>query len=257
MKTSTNAAAASASTIAAAIRNPAAVRRAIMAPVASYLAARVVAEELTEQLDALSAKVVAAGDYKNEETGDRILDPKRAWLMSDRDAAVYYELRDDAIAAAGYDVKRGHCPALVAECAQRDAADVLARVGPAWLLPGIVYPGTAGMAIRSAEVSGAAGIFIDAAFTHAKRREALRASMRADRFLPVLFRDFWPRYSESVPAVQRRLLEKLASRRYGADFDSDTGVVRFARPHRLRGDLHGIPRARLRSPLGGQRAAVF
>ena len=43
------------------------------------------------------------------------------------------------------------------------------------------------MALRTAEVSGAAGIFVDAEFDHAKRREAVRASMRADRFLPVLW----------------------------------------------------------------------
>jgi len=81
----------------------------------------------------------------------------------------------------------GGAVALVGPRAPRDAADVLARTGPVWLLHGIVYPGNAGMAIRSAEVSGAAGIFIDADFDHAKRREALRASMRADRFLPVLW----------------------------------------------------------------------
>jgi tRNA G18 (ribose-2'-O)-methylase SpoU len=70
----------------------------------------------------------------------------------------------------------------------RDIAAVLAREGPAWLLSGVAYPGNAGFAIRTAEVSGAAGVFVDAAFDHARRREALRASMRADRFLPVLWR---------------------------------------------------------------------
>jgi tRNA G18 (ribose-2'-O)-methylase SpoU len=43
------------------------------------------------------------------------------------------------------------------------------------------------MAIRTAEVSGAAGVFIDSDFDHAARRAALRASMRADRFMPVFF----------------------------------------------------------------------
>ncbi len=67
----------------------------------------------------------------------------------------------------------------------RDAAELLAREGPALLLTGVAYPGNAGFAIRTAEVSGAAGVFLDTAFDHVKRREALRASMRADRFLPV------------------------------------------------------------------------
>jgi tRNA G18 (ribose-2'-O)-methylase SpoU len=36
-------------------------------------------------------------------------------------------------------------------------------------------------------VSGAAGVFIDSDFDHGARRAALRASMRADRFMPVFF----------------------------------------------------------------------
>jgi TrmH family RNA methyltransferase len=77
-------------------------------------------------------------------------------------------------------------------------AEVLARPGPAWLLAGVVYPGNAGMAIRTAEVSGAAGVFVDADFDHAQRREATRASMRADRFLPVL----WQRSHIVLDAAQ-------------------------------------------------------
>ena len=50
---------------------------------------------------------------------------------------------------------------------------------------GVRYPGNAGFAIRTAEVSGADGVFLDADFSHAGRRESLRQSMRADRYLPV------------------------------------------------------------------------
>ena len=59
--------------------------------------------------------------------------------------------------------------------------------GAIWLLTGIAYPGNAGFAIRTAEVSGAAGIAIDATFDREGRRQALRASMRADRLFPVLW----------------------------------------------------------------------
>jgi len=62
---------------------------------------------------------------------------------------------------------------------------VMARGGVVWLLFGIAYPGNAGFAIRTAEVSGADGLYIDNDFDHAGRREATRASMRADRFMPV------------------------------------------------------------------------
>jgi tRNA G18 (ribose-2'-O)-methylase SpoU len=64
-----------------------------------------------------------------------------------------------------------------------DAA--LAGGGAAWLLTGIAYPGNTGFAIRLAEVSGAACVFVDASFEHEGKREALRAAMRADRFFPV------------------------------------------------------------------------
>ena len=62
---------------------------------------------------------------------------------------------------------------------------VLAGEGAVWLLAGVAYPGNAGYAIRTAEVSGAAGIFLDAAFDGAARRQALRAAMHAERFFPV------------------------------------------------------------------------
>jgi tRNA G18 (ribose-2'-O)-methylase SpoU len=81
----------------------------------------------------------------------------------------------------------GGAVALLGAAPAQDAAELLARPGAAWLLTGVAYPGNAGFAIRTAEVSGAAGVFLDTAFDHEKRREALRASMRADRFLPVLW----------------------------------------------------------------------
>jgi len=69
------------------------------------------------------------------------------------------------------------------------AADaVLAGDGAAWLLVGVAYAGNAGYAIRTAEVSGADGIFLDATFDAAARRRALRAAMHAERFFPVCWR---------------------------------------------------------------------
>jgi len=65
---------------------------------------------------------------------------------------------------------------------------LLAAGGAAWLLVGVAYAGNAGYAIRTAEVSGADGIFLDAAFDAAARRRALRAAMHAERFFPVCWR---------------------------------------------------------------------
>ena len=113
-----------------------------------------------------------------------------------------YEAGVDVFPSAGYSIGEddtvwhsfvirldaaGGAVALVGDGPLRDPAEVLAREGPAWLLTSVVYPGNAGSAIRTAEVSGAAGVFLDTDFDHIKRRGAVRASMRADRFFPVLW----------------------------------------------------------------------
>jgi 23S rRNA (guanosine2251-2'-O)-methyltransferase len=81
-------------------------------------------------------------------------------------------------------------PVLVLEGRDPDAdlAALAAAGGAIWLMTGVAYPGNVGMVVRTAEVSGADGIAIDApGFDHTARRAALRASMRADRFMPVLW----------------------------------------------------------------------
>ncbi len=86
--------------------------------------------------------------------------------------------------------------ALIGDPPQATLDELCARGGAAWLLVGVAYPGNAGFAIRTAEVSGADGIAIDCDFTRVERREALRMSMRADWFMPVLW--------ESAVAVVER-----------------------------------------------------
>ena len=86
------------------------------------------------------------------------------------------------------------------------AADVLALVGrdptagidamidaggACWLLVGVAYPGNVGMVVRTVEVSGAEGIVVDARFDGEGRKAALRASMRADKFMPVHWAPPW------------------------------------------------------------------
>ena len=75
--------------------------------------------------------------------------------------------------------------ALIGPSADADLSEVMARGGAVWLLTGPAYPGNVGFAIRTAEVAGADGLYVDNDFDHQGRREARRASMRADRFMPV------------------------------------------------------------------------
>lgn len=83
----------------------------------------------------------------------------------------------------------GACDALALAGSAPDtsATSVLGGAGATWHLVGVAYPGNAGMALRTAEVSGAAGAFVEADFDRAQRRAALRVSMRADRFMPIFF----------------------------------------------------------------------
>jgi 23S rRNA (guanosine2251-2'-O)-methyltransferase len=68
-----------------------------------------------------------------------------------------------------------------------DVRTVIARDGVTWQFIDVAYPGNAGVALRTAEVSGSTGAFVSGDFDREARRNALRASMRADRFMPVFF----------------------------------------------------------------------
>ena len=72
--------------------------------------------------------------------------------------------------------------------------EVFARGGLVWLLIGVRYAVNIGYSIRTAEVSGASAILIDSDVNHNERRTAIRASMRAHRFLPTL----WVESAEAI-----------------------------------------------------------
>jgi RNA methyltransferase, TrmH family len=113
----------------------------------------------------------------------------------------------------------------------------LAGGGIAWLLVGTAYPGNTGFAIRTAEVSGADAVFVDNAFDHEAKREATRAAMRADRFMPV----HW------MPAAEVLRLARAAGRTLVALEDVGDAApwevdLRGPTLAVLGGERHGIPR---------------
>lgn len=65
--------------------------------------------------------------------------------------------------------------------------ELLGRGGISWLLHRALYPSNAGFAVRTAEVSGADGVIVDARYNHAERARIDHVSMGASRLLPVLF----------------------------------------------------------------------
>jgi hypothetical protein len=76
----------------------------------------------------------------------------------------------------------------------------------------------------------------------------LTSGFRTYRFLPVFWREFYPRFAVPTPTPSQRLLEHLAREHYGAGFDSTAGIVRFPRPQRLRGPLGTVPPGRTADP---------
>jgi len=68
-----------------------------------------------------------------------------------------------------------------------DLHGLCARQGALWLLSRAAYPSNVGFAVRTAEVSGAEGVIVDARFNHEERSRISHVSMGADRVMPVLW----------------------------------------------------------------------
>ena len=76
----------------------------------------------------------------------------------------------------------------------------------------------------------------------------LSSGFRTYRFLPVFWRQFWPRYDAEPDESTRGMMSALARARFDGCYDERAGVVRFPRPQRLRAHLAGIPAGRETDP---------
>ena len=126
--------------------------------------------------------------------------------------------------------------ALVGGPPDADRETVLASGGLVWLLVGLAYPGNTGFAIRLAEVSGAQGVFVDGRFLHEGRREALRASMRADHFMPVLWEPAEGVIAGARAAGRRVLAVEDVGTRSPFEVDLTEPLLLI-----VGGERHGIP----------------
>jgi len=75
--------------------------------------------------------------------------------------------------------------ALVGRNPDSSLQEVFSNGGLVWLLAGAAYPVNIGFCIRTAEVSGASAVIVDAELNNPERSAAKRASMKAHRFIPV------------------------------------------------------------------------
>ena len=74
----------------------------------------------------------------------------------------------------------------------------------------------------------------------------LTSGFRTYRFLPVFWREFYPRFDACAPPVAQRMLDQFARERFGSQYQN--GIVRFTNPQRLRPDLQDVPEGRERDP---------
>lgn len=74
------------------------------------------------------------------------------------------------------------------------------------------------------------------------------SGFRTYRFLPVFWKDFYPRHDRQIPPEAQDLLHHLATQRFGKLFDTDRGTVKFPRPQMLRESLAALPASRLSDP---------
>ena len=80
--------------------------------------------------------------------------------------------------------------------------EVFEREGAIWLFDGVEYAPNLGFGVRTAEVSGATAVIINVSKTHEERRTIRRASMRATRFIPVVYATT----EEILAACNRRII---------------------------------------------------
>lgn len=76
----------------------------------------------------------------------------------------------------------------------------------------------------------------------------LTSGFRTYRFLPVFWKEFFPRHEMPTPVGRQRLLDYLARRRYGRCYDASRGIVSFPCPQKLCGELGALPIGRAGKP---------
>ena len=133
------------------------------------------------------------------EAGAEIVEvsPRDLWRMSATGGA--RPLRGDSARVLGL---VGRNPAVGLEGVFRPGRGVV------WVLAGLRYPSNIGYVIRTAEVAGAGAVIIDdgGRMGRRERDQALRVSMGAHRFLPVLWRAAGEALDLAGAAGWRRLL---------------------------------------------------
>ena len=76
----------------------------------------------------------------------------------------------------------------------------------------------------------------------------ITSGYRTYRFLPVFWKQYYPRYDKETPSDVSEIMHHLAREKFGDKYDQNAGIVRFEHPHRLIDELGGVPETRLSDP---------
>jgi hypothetical protein len=68
------------------------------------------------------------------------------------------------------------------------------------------------------------------------------------RFLPVFFNTFYPHHSQVCPGYVRRIMDRLARRKFPGEYDATQGVVRLHRATPLKEGVADVTEERLKNP---------
>ena len=76
----------------------------------------------------------------------------------------------------------------------------------------------------------------------------LSSGYKTYRFLPVFWREFFPRYDAPTPPCTRRLINIVARIKFKNEYDPEAGIVRFAEPAPLRPGIAAVDHNRGKDP---------
>ena len=76
----------------------------------------------------------------------------------------------------------------------------------------------------------------------------ISSGYRTYRFLPIFWKNFYPRYDIDTPEDVETLMTFLARDRFGECYNVSTGIVRFPHPQVLQAGLRHIPPERFKDP---------
>jgi hypothetical protein len=76
----------------------------------------------------------------------------------------------------------------------------------------------------------------------------IASGFRTYRFLPLFWKEFYPRNDLATPAIWQQRIDELSRERFGEAYQRTDGIVRFSQPQILREALGEITPARLNDP---------